>query len=271
MPATRDAAGHSSLAADLLPVWPEIFARYTSGLLGTASTMNQPSASVRDALLVVLALTSGAVDAVTFLRLGGVFSSVLTGNLVLLGVAVGQRHAALALNGGLALVAFSVGILAGTAVAGAASEGQPAWPRRATVTLAMELVVLAGFSGGWLAASGQPSGAARLVLLGLAAAAMGLQTAAVHRLGRMSTTYLTSTLGGILEALAVRRRPPDWQRSVGLIVAMIIGAGLGALAAELLGAVVPVVILLPLATVVACALGWGTLWRRSSHDQPKGG
>jgi len=233
--------------------------------------MNQPSAAGRDAILVVLALTSGAVDAVTFLRLGNVFSSVLTGNLVLLGVALGQRHASLALNGGLALVAFSAGILAGSAVAGALSEGQPAWPRRATLTLAIELAVLAGFSAGWLAAGGQPAGAVRLVLLGLAAAAMGLQTAAVHRVGRMSTTYLTSTLGGILEALAVRRRPPDWQRSVGLIVALIIGAGLGALAAELLFAVVPVVILLPLATVVALALGWRTLWPGSPHDRPEGG
>jgi len=228
--------------------------------------MNQPSAAVRDVLLVVLALTSGAVDAVTFLRLGNVFSSVLTGNLVLLGVAAGQRHASLAINGGLALAAFSVGVLAGTAAAGAASVGQPAWPRRATVTLAIELVVLAGFSAGWLAAGGLPSGAPRMALLAAAAAAMGLQTAAVHRLGPMSTTYLTSTLGGILEALAVRRRPLDWQRSVGLIVAVIIGAGLGALAAELLTAVVPVVVLVPLTVVTV-----RSLWPGARHDQPKGG
>jgi uncharacterized membrane protein YoaK (UPF0700 family) len=71
--------------------------------------MKQPSASLRDALVVVLGLTTGAVNAVTFLRLGNVFSSVLTGNLVLLGVAAGQRHASLALHGGLALVGFSVG------------------------------------------------------------------------------------------------------------------------------------------------------------------
>ena len=245
--------------------------RYTGDPRGTASTMNQLSASARDALLVVLALTSGAVDAVTFLRLGNVFSSVLTGNLVLLGVAAGQRHAALALDGGLALAAFSAGVLAGGAVAGAASEGQPTWPRRVTVTLALEMVVLVGFSAGWLATDGRPSGAARLALLGLAAAAMGLQTAAVHRLGPMSTTYLTSTLGGLLESLAVGRRPPDWQRSVGLIAAVIIGAGLGALAAELLRPVVPVAVLLPLAAVVACVLGWGTLWPGARHDHPEGG
>ena len=46
--------------------------------------MKLPSTARRDALVVVLGLTTGAVNAVTFLRLGNVFSSVLTGNLVLL-------------------------------------------------------------------------------------------------------------------------------------------------------------------------------------------
>jgi uncharacterized membrane protein YoaK (UPF0700 family) len=39
---------------------------------------------------------------VTYLRLGKVFSSVITGNLALLGVAAGQQNLSLAENGGLA-------------------------------------------------------------------------------------------------------------------------------------------------------------------------
>jgi uncharacterized membrane protein YoaK (UPF0700 family) len=42
----------------------------------------------RDGLLVLLTLTTGAVDASCFLHLGNVFSSVITGNLILLGVVV---------------------------------------------------------------------------------------------------------------------------------------------------------------------------------------
>jgi len=38
----------------------------------------------------------------------------------------------------------------------------------------------------------------------LAAAAMGLQSTAMRRLGQVSTTYLTSTLTGILSGLALR-------------------------------------------------------------------
>jgi uncharacterized membrane protein YoaK (UPF0700 family) len=228
--------------------------------------MSQPSASLRDALVVVLALTTGAMDAATFLRLGNVFSSVITGNVVLLGVAAGQRHASLALNGGLAIAGFSAGVLAGSAVTGPAREGQPAWPRRTTVTLAIELVVLAGFSGGWLATGGVPAGAARLALLGVGAVAMGLQTAAVRYLGEMSSTYLTSTLAGLVQALAFRRLAPGWQRSAGVLVTLVLGAVLGAVAAELLAALVPVAVMVPVAVVVACALLAG---RR--HKQPQGG
>ena len=43
--------------------------------------------TARDGLLVLLTLTTGAVDASCFLHLGNVFSSVITGNLILLGVA----------------------------------------------------------------------------------------------------------------------------------------------------------------------------------------
>jgi len=222
------------------------------------------SAALRDALLVVLAITTGAVNAVTFLRLGTVFSSVVTGNLVLLGVAAGERHGSLAINGGLALAGFSVGVLAGTALAGTPSEGQPPWPGRTTVTLAAELLVLAGFSGGWLAAGGRPAGAARLVLLAVAAAAMGLQTAAVRRLGQMSTTYLTSTMAGMLQALAVRHWPADWQRGVGIVAALVLGAVLGAVAQEWVAALVPVVVMVPVAAIVARC--WPAI-----HDRPEGG
>jgi uncharacterized membrane protein YoaK (UPF0700 family) len=143
----------------------------------------------------------GAVDTVTFLRLGKVFSSAITGNLALLGVAAGQHDATLARNAGLALA----GYVAGAALAGTPDLDQPVWPVQVTRTLAVEFGVLAAFSGEWLAIVGHPAGASRLALLLLAAAAMGLQSTAVRRLGQMSTTYLTSTLTGIISAIALRR------------------------------------------------------------------
>jgi len=209
---------------------------------------------LRDTLVVVLALTTGAVNAATYLRLGKVFSSVITGNLALLGVSAGQRDGGLALNGGLALAGYGLGVLAGGAIAGTPDEGQPVWPRQATHALAAELLVLAGFSGGWLAVGGHPSGGSRLALLAAAAAGMGMQSTAVRRLGPMSTTYLTSTLIGLLQALAILRWPSEWQRSTGVLLAFVAGALLGSLAVLEAPAGLPASVLVPVAVVVACSL-----------------
>lgn len=218
----------------------------------------------RDGLVVVLALTTGAVNAVAFLRLGKVFASVMTGNLALFGVAVAQHDGQLAVNGGLALAGYGVGVVTGAAVARQPREGQPAWPRPVTVTLLLELVVLAGFSGGWLAAGGHPSGDGQLVLLAVVSAAMGLQATAVRRLGPMSSTYLTSTVTALLEGLARRRWPADWQRGGGAVCALVIGAVGGGLAALRAPATVPAAIMVPLAVVLACRLP-GPLTRARSR------
>jgi len=53
--------------------------------------------AARDGLLVLLTLTTGAVDASCFLHLGHVFSSVVTGNLILLGVAAAYPASAVPL------------------------------------------------------------------------------------------------------------------------------------------------------------------------------
>jgi uncharacterized membrane protein YoaK (UPF0700 family) len=70
----------------------------------------------------------------------------------------------------------------------------------------------------------------------------------------MSTTYLTSTLTGVLQALAIRRWPSEWQRSTGVLLAFVIGAVLGGLAALQAPAAVPAAALVPLASVVTCSL-----------------
>lgn len=228
----------------------------TAALSGSVPPDRAPRQAIRfrDSLVVVLALTTGALDAVTFLRLGKVFSSVITGNLALLGVAAGQQNLSLAENGGLALAGYGLGVLIGGAIAGVSDSQQPVWPPQVTVALAAELLVLAGFSGGWLAAGGHPAGGGRLVLLIAVAAAMGMQSTAARRLGQMSTTYLTSTLTGLLQALAVRRWPSEWQRSTGVLAAFIVGAVIGAVAALRSPSWVPAAVLIPLAAVVLCSV-----------------
>src|SRR5205807_8821734 len=66
----------------------------------------------RDLLLVALTFAAGAVDAVVFLRLD-VFTAVMTGNIVLLGLAIGQGAFRNALRSLRALAAYPGGVLAG--------------------------------------------------------------------------------------------------------------------------------------------------------------
>ena len=173
---------------------------------------------------------------------------------MLLGIAAGRRARSLAVSGGLALAGYAVGVLLGSVLAGAPQRDQPAWPVTVTAALGAEFALMAGLSAGWLLTGGRPAADAQLILLTLAAIAMGMQTAAVRRLGQMSSTYLTSTLAGLVTALALRRRPEDWQRSTGTLLAIMTGALLGALTATQFPAWLPVVILTPLAAVIATSL-----------------
>jgi uncharacterized membrane protein YoaK (UPF0700 family) len=225
-----------------------------------------PDATARDRLVVLLTVTTGAVDATSFIALGKVFGSVMTGNLVLLGVAAASHAGAQATHSGLALAGYAAGVLVGVPVAARkirpgrgdrddqARRWHRTWPVSVTVSLALELILLAAFTATWELTVGQLRGGIDLVLAILASAAMGVQAAAVRRLGQMSTTYLTSTFTGVLAGLATRTRPERLARSVGVLAAIVAGAVAGGLLVLHAPRWLPVVVVLPLAGVVAVAL-----------------
>lgn len=72
---------------------------------------------LRDGLVVLLGVTTGVADATAFLALGRVFSSVMTGNMVLLGVGAASHDGAEALRAGLAIAGYAAGVLAGVPIA----------------------------------------------------------------------------------------------------------------------------------------------------------
>jgi uncharacterized membrane protein YoaK (UPF0700 family) len=217
-------------------------------------------ALARDALVALLTVTTGAVDATTFIALGKVFGSVMTGNLVVLGVAAASHAAGQAAHSGLALAGYAAGVLVGVPLAarsaqpGRAARWRRTWPVSVTVTLAAELVLLAAFLATWEFAVGQLRGPVELWLTALASAGMGMQAAAVRRLGQMSSTYLTSTLTGVLAGVATRTRPEGLYRSVGALVAIVAGAVAGGLLVLYAPRWLPLVVLIPLGGVIAAAL-----------------
>lgn len=221
--------------------------------------------TIRDTLVVLLTLTTGVVDAACFLALGQVFSSVITGNLVLLGIAAGRGTATLAVHSGVALGGYSLGVALGAPIAARRHDG-PAhgtgtWPSSVTLTLIAELCVLAAFTVWWELVAGRPGANTQLGLVVLLGAAMGIQSAATRRLGQMSSTYLTSTLTGVVAWLTTHDRPDAVARSIGALTAIVVGALLGAVVVKTVPVLIPLVMLLPLCTVIGVSLA-GFHWVR---------
>lgn len=226
--------------------------------------------SIRDSLVVLLTLTTGAVDVTSFLALGNVFSSVVTGDMVLLGAAAGTGRPELAVHSGVALAGYLIGVLAGAPLAAREHHATTgAWPPIVTVTLTVEMAILVAFSIGWELAGTHPSGAGQLALVAVLAAAMGLQAAAVRRLGQMSTTYLTSTLTAVVAGLVTGSKPDGMARSLGVLASIILGAIAASILLEEARAWVPLVILLPLGLVIVASVA-GFEWVRD-HLAPRRG
>ena len=163
----------------------------------------------RARLVVVLAVTSGATDAIGFLALGSAFTSVMTGNMVLLGVGAADRRPAGRRPGprrDRQLHAPAPRSAPGPPATAHADD--PVWPRPVTTALTVELVLFAVFAAWWWAPGSAPDAAVRsLPLLALNAAALGMQSSAIQRFGvsGLSTTYLTGTLTTVVIRLTQRK------------------------------------------------------------------
>ncbi len=203
-----------------------------------------------DVLLIILAVTTGATDATAFERLGNAFASVVTGNFVLLGVGAARGDGRAALLAGCAIAGYAAGVFVGAPRDRDQPEPRAVWPAAATRTLIGDLMLLVIVSLLWEISGGHPGRGLQVVLLSLAAAAMGVQSTAIRRIGPISTTYLTSTFIGVIEALARRRFSSEHRRGIAILGAAVAGAaaatGLIVSACRL----VPLLILGPLLIVI---------------------
>lgn len=161
---------------------------------------------LRDAMLVLLACTAGCVDALSYLKLGHVFTANMTGNTVLLGIAIGQWDGPAVLRSGLALLGFSAGVTIATLMDKNTDSADGAWPLSVTIMLALECALL------WLFAFGMRHADATVyagtnvrALIALSAATMGLQSVAGRRLdvSGITTTYITGTFTGLISRLVI--------------------------------------------------------------------
>ena len=211
--------------------------------------------AVRDVLVVVLAATSGATDAIGFLALGGAFTSVMTGNMVLLGVGVGHGDLMLLWLTLTALTSFVVGAAVGARITGPPHPDDGWWPGAITYALLAEAALFGLFAAAWWGFGAKPPEDAMLALLGLNAVALGLQSSAMRRFGvaGLSTTYLTGTLTTVVVRLTGGQRSGQVGHSLWIMAGLVTGAIIGALLVRHLPVAVPLAPLGTLLAVVATA------------------
>ena len=215
---------------------------------------------IRDILLHALTVSSGAIDAVSFLDLGKVFSAFMTGNIAFLGMRAARAPGPGWMNILVALSAFGVGVYLSTRIV-RPSEAFGIWSQRVTVALCVSLIAHAVFLSVWFASNGRPSAGALPVLLGLWAFAMGMQSAAVRRLhvDGVFTTAATATIIFLSGDLAncpatVKER----RRLAGMLASLFVGATAGGLLsvhAHIYAPVLPFMITVVAVATAAFALG----------------
>lgn len=215
-----------------------------------------PAFAKRHRLVVVLALTSGATDAVGFLALGAAFTSVMTGNLVLLGVYGAQGVWFEFWLTGMAIVSFVVGAAVGARIAGATTAGDRWWPRPVTWALIVEAVLFVAYAVIWWSTGSGTDEGWWAPMLALNAGALGLQSSAIQRFGvsGLSTTYLTGTLTTVVINLTHGKGLRSVTGSLALLVGLVIGAAIAAALLQWARPLVPVFQLATLLVVLVLAM-----------------
>lgn len=197
---------------------------------GTSGSLRRfvadPAHGPLPALMLVLTVLTGVVDAVSILSLGRVFVANVTGNVVFIGFALAGASG-FSLTASLSALA---GFLVGAAVGGAVVARLGVHRGRLLAVVAggeLALVLAALVASG--AAGSRPDAGARDGIAALLALAMGVQNATVRQLKvfDLTTTVLTMTLTGIAADLREHDRFALVRRGLA-VLAMLVGAVAGA-------------------------------------------
>ncbi len=147
------------------------------------------------ALMLALTFSTGLIDAVGYLGLDRVFTGNMTGNVVILAMALTGADGLPIAGPIIALLAF----MGGAAIAGRTLRTQPAgWSERNTVLFGIVgLILLAGAITA-LAVAQRPEWLT-LVITGTLGLAMGMQAGAARHIGvaDVTTVVVTSTIVGL--------------------------------------------------------------------------
>jgi uncharacterized membrane protein YoaK (UPF0700 family) len=207
--------------------------RPSSPSAGHHAAVRNRLSSVPDArrdLLLMQALTfgTGIVDAVGYLGLDRVFTGNMTGNVVILGMALVGADDLPVLGPVLALAGFMAGAATGGRVLKRSAGG---WTTRVTVLFAVVGVTMLALAGVLLAAGGEAPSGVDLTVTVLLGGVMGVQAAAARFLAvkDVTTVVVTSTITGLAaDSVLGSGKGGGTGRRAGAVVLILAGAAVGA-------------------------------------------
>jgi len=194
----------------------------------------EAAASLRHPLtraLLSLTLTTGMIDAVSFLALGRVFTANMTGNVVLLGFGVAGAGGLPVLGPLVSLAAFVAGARVGGLLSARLALRHPI---DLGTALAIEIAFTVTACVILAAVNVRPGTVSAGIVIALLAFGMGVRNATVRRIGvpDLPTTVLTTTLTGLAAEFSLRGggdAAASTARRAAAVIAMFLGAFVGAL------------------------------------------
>jgi uncharacterized membrane protein YoaK (UPF0700 family) len=179
-------------------------------------------------LMLALTFSTGVIDAVGYLGLDRVFTGNMTGNVVILGMALTGADGLPVVGPVIALVLFMLGALIAGRTLRPVAAG---WSHRSTVLFGVVgLIILAAAVP--VLVIDDPAEPVKFAVTGALGLAMGMQAGAARHIGvkDVTTVVVTSTLVGLAFDSRFGMGPGQpWKRRAGAVLLIGLGAYAGAL------------------------------------------
>ena len=179
-------------------------------------------------LMLALTFSTGVIDAVGYLGLDRVFTGNMTGNVVILGMALAGADDLPIVGPIIALVLFMLGALIAGRTLRPVAAG---WSGRSTILFSFVGVVILAAAVPLLVIE-SPSDPVKLAVTGALGLAMGMQAGAARHIGEkdVTTVVVTSTLVGLaFDSKFGGGAGQPWKRRAGAVLLIGLGALSGAL------------------------------------------
>lgn len=184
-------------------------------------------------VILLLCALSGVIDVLGYIGLSHVFTANMTGNIVLLGIGIGDAREVVLSNAALSLVGFVIGIVFTVFIQRKGGKS------KSILTLEFILILLSALIILFIPIEGVISSIILLIL----SASMGMQTIAGRNLkiAGLSSTVLTSTLAAFVEGIMgvvqknAQKLTLDTYLRGGAILLYLLGAAVGSFSERIIG------------------------------------